>query len=133
MRVPVKLRYVLAVAALAAVGASAALAATFREESSARRPGLTLTVEAPVVLVGRGFVPAERVVVTVYGIGGPFTKKVSADGHGRFTARFARASAACGPLRASALGGKGSRASFRRRTIPPPCGIDPAPGTDLNG
>ena len=76
MKVPVKL-LALAVAALAAVAASAAFATAFRED--APRPTLTMKVEAPLVLGGRGFAPAERVVVTVYGIGGPFTKKVSAE------------------------------------------------------
>lgn len=124
MKAPVKLRYALAAAVLAAAAASAAFAGVFRSgESSVARPTLTLVAEAPVVLAGRGFVPGESVAVKVYGIGGPLSKSVTAGRRGRFTVRFLPADANCGPLRASAVGTKGSRASLRRHTIPPPCGV----------
>lgn len=128
MKGPVKWRYALAAAVLAGAVASAAFAGVFRsDESSVARPTLTLVAEAPVVLAGRGFVPGERVAVKVNGIGGQLSKTVTAGRRGGFTVRFLPADAACGPLRASAVGTKGSRASIRRRTIPPACGIPVQP------
>lgn len=124
MQPPVKWRFALAAAVLAAIAASAAFAGVFRsDESGVAKATLTLVGEAPVVLAGRGFVPGESVTVKVNGIGGPLSRSVTAARRGGFTVRFLRADAACGPLRASAVGTKGSRASLRRHTIPPPCGV----------
>lgn len=124
MKAPVKLRYAVAAAVLAAAAASAAFAGVLRSgESDVVRPTLTLAAEAPVVLAGRGFIPGEHVAVKVYGMGGPRSTSVTAGRRGGFTVRFLRADAACGPLRASAVGTRGSRASLRRHTIPPACGI----------
>ncbi len=87
------------------------------------RAVIKLASKAPVTVSGHGFRSHERVAVTVYGVGGPFTKSVSADARGTFTARFARADASCSPVSATAAGSRGSRASFKRVGIPPPCGI----------
>ena len=128
MKLPVKLRYAIAAAALAGMAASAGFAGVLRsDEKPAGRPALTLVADTPVVLAGRGFVPGENVSVKAYGSGGRFSKSVTAGTRGKFVARFLRSNAACTPLSASAIGTKGSRASFRRQAIPGPCGIDPQP------
>lgn len=124
MRPSVKFRYAAAAAVLAGAAASAAFAGVLRSgEADVVRPTLTLAAETPVVLAGRGFIPGEHVAVKVYGMGGPRSKAVTAGRHGRFAVRFLRADAACAPLRATAIGTKGSRAALRRHTIPPPCGV----------
>jgi hypothetical protein len=124
MKPTVKWRYAVSAAVLTGAVASAAFAGVLRSgESDVVRPTLTLAGEAPVILAGRGFVPGEHVAVKVYGMGGPRSKSVTAGRHGRFAVRFLRADAACAPLRATAIGTKGSRASLRRHTIPPPCGV----------
>jgi hypothetical protein len=131
MRLAVKLRVVLAVAVGLVVVVSAAYAAGVgpagSDGSSARKPRLQLVDGAQLVVVGQGFRSDERVRVTASVGAVQARKSVAADGRGRFTARI-RTGPACGPIYVIAIGSKGSRAAVRHRDIPPPCGIDPAPG-----
>jgi hypothetical protein len=89
------------------------------------RPRLSLADEAPLVVAGRGFKARERVRVVASVARGAYRKTVLASRRGRFTVRFASADASCGPVYVAAYGRDGSRASFRRPGIPPPCGPDP--------
>ena len=131
MTLPVKPRVVLAVALALVVLVSAAFAAGIGSAgsngSSAAKPRLSLVTGAQLVIAGQGFRSAERVRVTATVGSARAGKSLVADGSGRFTARI-RTGPACGPIYVVAVGSKGSRAAVRHREIPPPCGIDPAPG-----
>ena len=116
-------RFVVA-AVIAALGTWVAVVAAFPAEST-RRPSLALADEAPLVVAGRGFKAGERVRVVASPARGRYRKTVSVNSRGRFTVRFASADASCGPLFVAAVGTEGSRASWRRVGIPPPCGADP--------
>jgi hypothetical protein len=131
MTLAVKLRVVLAVAIALVVAVSAAYAAGVgpagSSGASAGKPRLQLVDGAQLVIVGQGFRSAEHVRVTASVGAAEARKSVVTDGGGRFTARI-RTGPACGPIYVVAVGSKGSRAAVRHREIPPPCGIDPAPG-----
>jgi hypothetical protein len=131
MRLAVEFRVVLVVAVALVVVASAAFAAGVgpagSSGTSAGKPRLSLVDVAQLVIVGQGFRSGERVRVTASVGAAEARKSVVADGRGRFTARI-RTGPACGPIYVVAVGSKGSRAAVRHREIPPPCGIDPAPG-----
>jgi hypothetical protein len=92
---------------------------------SAGKPRISLVDETPLVLAGRGFKARERVRVVASAERGQYRKTVSVSRQGRFTVRFASVDASCGMLFVRAVGGEGSRASWRRPGIPPPCGADP--------
>jgi hypothetical protein len=133
MTLPVKLRVVVAVAVALVVAVSAAYAAGVgSDRSSVRKPRLQLVDGAQLVVVGQGFQSDERVRVTASVGAVQARKSVATDGRGRFTARI-RTGPACGPIYVVAIGSKGSRAAVRHREIPPPCGIDPAPGGGASG
>jgi hypothetical protein len=91
--------------------AAALVLAASAPAATAQKPTLRLTSTAPVTVVGAGFRPGERVVVTVTMRGGASTKVVWAR-NGRFVARFARM-ARCGLVLARAAGSQGSRAGTR--------------------
>jgi hypothetical protein len=110
------------VAVSAAFAVSAAGLATPASETK-RRPVVTLLNDRPVAVAGRGFARGERVTLRTAVNGRQFAKTVRATVAGRFTATFAEADAACQPFAVSAVGRLGSRATFRRIQIPPPCGI----------
>ncbi len=129
----VKLRLTLAVVFLVAVVASAAFAATSSKDSTSARPTLRLATETPLTIAGRGFASDESVSVSASVSGVSYRKTVKTGPRGGFTALFAKATAACGPLYVSAVGRRGNRAALHRRPIPGPCGIDPAPGVELDG
>jgi hypothetical protein len=132
MTLPVKPRVVLAFALALVVLVSAAFAAGIGSAgsngSSAAKPRLQLVTGSQLVIAGQGFRSAERVRVTATVGSVRAGKSLVADGRGRFTARI-RTGPACGPIYVVAVGSKGSRAAVRHREIPPPCGIDPAPGS----
>jgi hypothetical protein len=75
-------------------------------ETSSGRPALTIAAVKPVTIVGRGFLPAERIRVTVDG----YRKTVTAGPRGGFKVVFPRANA-CNGFAAVARGSEGSRAS----------------------
>jgi hypothetical protein len=83
---------------------------------------VTLVSDSPVAVTGRGFARGERVTLRTAVNGRQFATTVRATVAGRFTATFSEASAACQPFAVSAVGRLGSRATFRRIEIPPPCG-----------
>ena len=108
--------------AVLAVAALAASAVATPASETKRRAVVTLLNDRPVSVAGRGFARGERVTLRTAVNGTRFTKTVRASVAGRFTATFAEASAACQPFAVSAVGSLGSRATFRRIEIPPPCG-----------
>jgi hypothetical protein len=108
-------------AVLALLAVSAAAVATPASETK-RRPVLSLLDDGPVSVAGRGFARGERVTVRTAVSGRTFAQTVRATRAGRFTATFTEADAACQPFTVTAVGRAGSRATFRRIEIPPPCG-----------
>ena len=90
--------------------------------TTAARASLRVVSVSPLTLVGSGFRPSERVVVTLLMRGGPATKAVSTR-TGRFVVRFRR-SAPCGLVVARATGSAGSRAVAR---VPGGACIEPGP------
>jgi hypothetical protein len=133
VRLDVKLRVGLAAFAGLALVGSAAFASTLRSSESASKPVLSVTSGSPLEVAGRGFEAGERVTVVASVSQGQFRKTLSANRRGRFTARFSAPFTGCRPAYVVAVGREGSRASLRIRGVPPPCGIDPAPGLGLNG
>ncbi|HSL63506.1 MAG TPA: hypothetical protein VK874_02515 [Gaiellaceae bacterium] len=95
--------------ALALAAALALVAAA--PAATAQKPVLRLSSTSPVTVVGTGFQPREKVVVSVTMRGGASAKAVTAR-NGRFVVRFAR-TARCGLVLARAVGSKGSRAAAR--------------------
>lgn len=71
------------------------------------RATLTISSMQPLEVIGRGFKPGERVVVST----GTKRKSVTANSRGRFVVRFAALRCAGGTI--VAVGSKGSRASTR--------------------
>jgi len=65
---------------------------------------------APATLKGTSFRPGENVAVELEGVA---TKKVQANSSGAFIARFRSRADRCHGMSASAVGDKGSRASFQ--------------------
>ena len=77
--------------------------------------GLALQVldKAPLVLRGTGFVPAERVRVTVVTAHAQLVRRTRASGVGRFVVRFDTVVDACyGARKATAVGRRGSKVSL---------------------
>ena len=109
--------------ALAALIATATVVPSAAEPAAtgSSRAAIKLASDTPLTVSGRGFRPSERVVVTVYNVGGTYSKAVTASRSGKFLARFPRADGSCGPLTARATGSRGSRASLKHIPIPPPC------------
>ncbi len=132
MNPPVKLRLTLAAVFLVAIMASAAFAATNSSDSTGSRPTLKLASETPLTIAGHGFARGESVSLSASVGGVSYRKTVKAGKRGGFTTVLSQATGVCVPLYASAVGRSGSRAAFRRRAIPGPCGIDPAPGVELD-
>lgn len=96
--------------------------ATLASARAATRPTLRLMDASPVAFRGIGFKPHERVRVSVYA-GGRVAKRVTAGVRGGFVVRFSSLDPnACSGFWASAVGDKGSRASFKRSP-----GMCPAP------
>ena len=126
------MRWLLALLALAAIAASAAVAATLRADGSAR-PSVSFASEQPLVVTGRDFKAGEQVTVVASVSGRQFRRSMTVSPGGRFTARFGAVDTRCGMLFVTATGRKGSRAAIRRRGVPAPCGMDEAPGADLDG
>jgi hypothetical protein len=93
------------VAAVAPTGAGA-------EREAAGKPRLSLARGAPLAIRGVNFAPAERVRVTV-SAELRVAKTVTADGSGRFVARFRVSYDRCLGLSALAVGSRGSRARLR--------------------
>jgi hypothetical protein len=86
------------------------------------QPRLRLLDADPVAFRGTGFKAHERVRVVVYA-GTRAAKRVAAGARGRFVVRFTGVDPnACAGFWASAVGSKGSRASFKRSP-----GMCPAP------
>jgi hypothetical protein len=111
---------------LLAIVLTAGAAASASE--STRRPVVTVTREAPVVVTGRGFAAGERIALRVVVERRAYSKTLRATSAGTFRATFAEADAKCHPYTVTAVGRSGSRASQRRSfSIPPPCGIAPQP------
>jgi hypothetical protein len=110
------------VAVFAVISALSVAAATAPASETKRRPVVALLDDRPVAVAGRGFARGERVTLRTAVGGRQFAKTVRATQAGRFTATFAEADAACQPFSVSAVGRLGSRATFRRIEIPPPCG-----------
>ena len=108
--------------AVLAVATLVASAVATPSTETKRRPVVALLNDAPVSVAGRGFARGERVTVRTAVSGRAFAKTVRATRAGRFTATFTEANAACQPFTVSAVGRLGSRATFRRIEIPPPCG-----------
>ena len=81
--------------------------------SDSSRAALQVLDRAPLVLLGTGFVPAERVQVTVVTRGGELVSRTRASQRGRFVARFDTVVDAChGARRATAVGRRGSKVSI---------------------
>jgi hypothetical protein len=103
----------IAVAAAVAVGSGGA----------SSHATLRLADSGPVVLRGAGFAAGEHVRVSVVAGAEHATKRMTARPAGRFTVRFASLSAnACAAFGATAIGDKGSRATYKRAP-----GMCPAP------
>ena len=96
----------------AAVAAVVASDSGFHQEGRDQdeRPRLMPVGQAPLRVKGTGFVPGERVRLTLGG-GTGLRQSVRADTDGSFTAVFRNVSA-CDSVTADARGSKGSRASF---------------------
>lgn len=124
------MRYVVVTGVVVALAASGAFAAGLGASGGDRKPRLVIASERPLVVVGRGFRTGERVSLTASIGSQDVRRSLAADSQGRFIARF-RTGPVCGPIYVQATGRRGSRASARRHVIPPPCGIDPAPGLEL--
>ena len=88
--------------------------------TAATRPTLRPVASAPLTIRGRGFVPGERVTLTV-SAGSRRTLKVVAGSAGGFRAVFSFTRPRCTAWLVSAIGSKGSRAAYR----PPPAACDP--------
>jgi hypothetical protein len=90
--------------------------------SASSVPALHYLGGYPVAFRGTGFRPRERVVVTAVG-GKRVVRRTVANGRGAFTLTFPGVDAgACTAFWATAVGNRGSRASFRRSP-----GLCPAP------
>lgn len=114
----------LAVALVLAAGAASAAGG----DVAKRKPVVSVTNEAPVVVTGRGFAIRERIVLRVSFGGHLLTRRLRATRLGTFRTAFADTDASCYPFTVTAVGGAGSRATQTRRfRIPPPCGIAPQP------
>jgi hypothetical protein len=109
----------LLVGLLAGVLAPAALAAA--------KPSVRLLVPAPATVVGQGFHPRERVLVTVQNGTAALHKTVRATLRGSFVARFAEAApgGTCGQLVVTAVGARGDRAGWK--SAPRVCGTEQQP------
>jgi hypothetical protein len=116
----------ISVVLLAIVLTAGAVAASPGE--STRRPVVTMTREAPVVIAGRGFAARERIALRAVVGRRAYSKSVLATSAGAFRATFAEADAKCHPYTVTAVGRSGSRATQTRRfNIPPPCGMELQP------
>jgi hypothetical protein len=105
------------------LAATLALAGPAGATRSGARPLLRLTDARPVELTGQRFRAAERVRVTVVTGATVRSRLVRASRAGAFVATFAELSAdRCSGLSAVAVGGRGSRASFKLVPLgcPPP-------------
>jgi hypothetical protein len=123
-------------ALLAALFAVAALAIA-GEGPAATRPSLRPAAFAPLTIVGQGFVPGERVTVTVYA-GASRTVKAVAGPTGRFRARFSFAQARCTAWLVRATSSSGMRTAYRvspSRCDPPVAAgsVPPAGRTGIAG
>jgi hypothetical protein len=87
---------------------------TLASAGATARPALRLVDASPLALRGTGFKAREHVRVSVYA-GERASKRTTASLRGRFTVRFAGLDpSVCAGFSASAVGDKGSRASFKR-------------------
>ena len=98
-------------------------ASTAAGSAEATAPTLRIRAVAPLTVAGSGFVPRERVTMTVQVVGRRVASRpVTAGSRGGFRARFTTL-VAVDPCRGSvavgAVGAAGSRASVRRRCRPP--------------
>ena len=123
-------------ALLAALLAVAALVAA-AEGPAATRPSLRPAGFAPLTIAGQGFVPGERVTVTVYA-GATRAVKAVAGPTGHFRARFTVAHGRCTAWLARAAGSNGSHAAYQTpqgRCDPPIVAgsAPPASGTGIAG
>lgn len=84
-----------------------------------RRATLKLATLAPLVVQGRGFGKAERVVLTAAAPSAQRMLAVVARRNGSFTARFDLRVGRCTPLTVRAVGVRGSRAILQ---VEPACG-----------
>jgi hypothetical protein len=76
-------------------------------------PALQVLDKAPLVLRGTGFVPTERVRVTVVTAHAQLARRAQASGVGRFVVRFDTVVDACyGARAATAVGRRGSKVSL---------------------
>lgn len=89
--------------------------------ASPRRATLKLATLAPLVVHGRGFGKAERVVLTAAAPNAQRTLRVVARRNGFFTARFDLRLGRCTPLAVRAVGARGSRAILQ---VEPGCDKD---------
>lgn len=103
----------LAVVAVAGAVGSGALRAAGRAQTL--RPALRLVDSSPLTLRGTGFRAGEHVTVRLATGRGRAIGRTVANARGSFRSRFPKASAnACAGLSATAVGDRGSRASFKR-------------------
>lgn len=113
-----------AIPALAVAAALAGVACGAASSGQTARPQLRLMDDAPFTLRGTGFKVSEhvRLVARTPALA---TRQVTAGSAGGFMVRFAGAQAgyACTGLTVSAVGDKGSRASYKRP--PEACGALP--------
>jgi hypothetical protein len=100
-------------------------AASGSEAETAAKARVSLVNDAPLVVAGRGFKADERVRVAASTARGQYRKTTAVTRLGRFSVRFASVDASCGPLFVAVTGTQGTRATWRRPGIPPPCGADP--------
>ena len=106
-------------AALIAVGSATA--------ATAREPQVRLAGVDPVAVRGTGFIPRERVVVTVRATATTLRLRLTSSKTGRFIARFDRSlpTGACGEIAIRAVGARGDYAAWK--SPPRLCGAEPAP------
>jgi len=98
-------------------------AATLATAGATVRPTLRLADSDPVMFRGAGFVPGEHVRVFVVAGREHAAKRLTARPTGRFTVRFTSLDPnACAAFGATAIGDKGSRATYKRAP-----GMCPAP------
>jgi hypothetical protein len=112
------------------VGATVAVAALLAPVASGggtARPSLRLVSDSPTTLRGAGFRPSERVTLVVVS-NTKVRRRLAAGRGGGFVVRLPTVDAnACEGLMATAIGSRGSKASYRRvrGMCPPPA--PPAP------
>lgn len=95
--------------------------------ATAREPQVRLAGVDPIAVRGAGFIPRERVAVTVRTTAATMRLRLTSSKTGRFVARFGRSLPAgtCGEVAIRAVGARGDQAAWK--SPPRLCGAQSAP------